>query len=40
MSQLETNTIDLQVILAQVNALPDIGSGGGGSVAINYVYGK
>lgn len=30
MSQLETNTTDLQAILAQVNALPDAGSGGGG----------
>lgn len=29
MSQLETNTIALQSILAQVNALPDAGSGGG-----------
>ena len=29
MSQLETNTTDLQAILAQVNALPDAGSGGG-----------
>lgn len=36
MSQLETNTTDLRSILAQVNALPDAGSGGG----INIVTGK
>lgn len=30
MSQLETNTTNLQAILAQVNAMPDAGSGGGG----------
>lgn len=31
MSQLKTNTTNLQTILAQVNALPDAGSGSGGS---------
>ena len=34
MSQLETNTIALQSILAQVNALPDAGSGGAAQAVV------
>ena len=40
MSQLSTNTIDLQAILAQVNALPEAGSGGGGSGEPVYASGE
>lgn len=37
MSQLKTNTTDLQAILAQVNALPEAGTGGGASVETSNV---